>query len=424
MDVLDEAGARVRLRCLHNKLKTESPTSGDIKEEFKSAMPMVSEDDVARVVSKWSGVPVEKVNTDESERLSNLEQTLHRRVIGQDEAVKAVAKAIRRARIGLKNPNRPIASFIFCGPTGVGKTELCKALSAAYFGTEDTMIRLDMSEFMDRHTVSKLIGSPPGYVGYDEDGQLTDTIRRKPYSLVLFDEIEKAHPDIFNLMLQVLEDGRLTDSKGRVVSFKNALIIMTSNVGSAVIQEALSGDRDETIEGSNGVLYPVLKSMVFNELKNVFKPEFLNRMDEVIVFESMKREDVESIAELEFRKTSMRAAEVGLTLSLTGRFKMKVIDEGFDPSYGARPLRRAVMRLLEDELAESCMKIPVAKREHVIVDLDSDGQVVVLRDQAPFNEEVVEDADPLQTTSEKEQEKRLSRNFGRRAASTSAPMPT
>lgn len=347
---------------------------------------VVTESDVAAVVSKWTGIPVEKVSSDEGVRLVKLEETLHGRVIGQEEAVTAVAKAVRRARAGLKNPNRPIASFIFCGPTGVGKTELCKALSAAYFGKEDNMIRLDMSEFMERHTVSKLIGSPPGYVGYDEESQLTDGIRRRPYSLVLFDEVEKAHPDVFNLMLQVLEDGRLTDSKGRVVSFKNALIIMTSNVGSKVIEKGVqggggigfSGMEDEDAETAS---YKKLKSMVHDELKNFFKPEFLNRLDEIIVFKSLTKPEVRQICELEFKKTYLRTKERGVVLSVTERFKTRVVDEGFNPVYGARPLRRAIMRLLEDELAESFLKQPVKEGEHIIMDLNSDKEVVVLRGQ-------------------------------------------
>lgn len=348
---------------------------------------VVTEGDVAQVVAKWTGVPVEKVSTDEGARLVQLEDTLHGRVIGQEEAVTAVSKAVRRARAGLKNPNRPIASFIFCGPTGVGKTELCKALSAAYFGKEDSMIRLDMSEFMERHTVSKLIGSPPGYVGYDEESQLTDGIRRKPYSLVLFDEVEKAHPDVFNLMLQILEDGRLTDSKGRVVSFKNALIIMTSNVGSKVIEKGVAGGGGIGFSGLEDELdaeassYKRLKSMVHDELKNFFKPEFLNRLDEIIVFKSLTKPEVAQIAELEFKKTFGRTAERGVKLTMTDRFKQKVIDEGFNPVYGARPLRRAIMRLVEDELAESFLKEPTVEGEYILLDKDADGNVTVLRNQ-------------------------------------------
>jgi len=356
-------------------------------EAGQAKVPVVTESDVAEVVSTWTGVPVDKVGTDESARLVGLEQTLHNRVIGQSEAVVAVSKAVRRARAGLKNPARPIASFMFCGPTGVGKTELCKALAAAYFGTEDKMIRLDMSEYMERHTVSKLIGSPPGYVGYDEESQLTDGIRRRPYSLVLFDEVEKAHPDVFNLMLQILEDGHLTDSKGRKVSFKNALIIMTSNVGSKVVEKSLSGggglgfggmDSENDAEASS---YKRLKEQVGEELKNFFRPEFLNRLDELIVFKSLTKPEVGEIAELEIRKTFKLCAEKGLKLSITDRFKKKVVDEGFNPVYGARPLRRAITRLLEDQLAESFLKTPVINGEYAIVDLDSEGEVVVFRQQ-------------------------------------------
>jgi len=360
---------------------------GEDGEPTKLREVIVTENDVAQVVAKWTGVPVEKVSTDEGARLVELEGTLHCRVIGQEEAVTAVSKAVRRARAGLKNPNRPIASFIFCGPTGVGKTELCKALANAYFGKEESMIRLDMSEFMERHTVSKLIGSPPGYVGYDEESQLTDGIRRKPYSLVLFDEVEKAHPDVFNLMLQILEDGRLTDSKGRVVSFKNALIIMTSNVGSKVIEKGIGGGGGIGFAGLEDELdaeassYKRLKALVHDELKNFFKPEFLNRLDEIIVFKSLTKPEVALIAELEFKKTFGRTAERGIELTMTDRFKKKVIDEGFNPIYGARPLRRAIMRLVEDELAESFLKEPTVEGELILLDTNQDGNVSVLRNQ-------------------------------------------
>jgi ATP-dependent Clp protease ATP-binding subunit ClpC len=364
---------------------TGDGTEEDMLKALEVKEPVVTEADVAQVVSVWTGVPVEKVGTDEADRLVALEETLHARVIGQNEAVTAVSKAVRRARAGLKNPERPIASFMFCGPTGVGKTELCKALAAAYFGMEDSMIRLDMSEYMERHTVSKLIGSPPGYVGYDEESQLTDGIRRKPYSLVLFDEVEKAHPDIFNLMLQILEDGHLTDSKGRKVSFKNALIIMTSNVGAKAIEKGITGGggigfggMDEDVDQSS---YKKLKETVFEELKNFYRPEFLNRLDEVVVFRSLTKPEVEQIAELEFRKTFNRCSEKGLTLSLTDRFKKKVVDEGFNPIYGARPLRRAITKCLEDELAESFLNIPVTEGEFVLVDLNDAGETIVLRGQ-------------------------------------------
>ena len=304
----------------------------DIEEALSK--PTVTENDVAAVVSAWTKVPVEKVTADESVRLVHLEDTLHRRVIGQEEAVVAIAKAVRRARAGLQNPKRPIASFIFCGPTGVGKTELCKALAEAYFGMEDSMVRLDMSEFMEKHTVAKLIGSPPGYVGYDEESMLTDAVRRKPYSLVLFDEVEKAHPDVFNLMLQVLEDGHLTDSKGRVVSFKNTLIILTSNCGAKEIEKTLIGQGlgfDAGDDDAGTSLYQRLKTKVHDQLKGFFRPEFLNRLDEIIVFKSLNKQEVREIAELEFRKTFKRCQERGITLSLTDRFKTKVVDEGYDP---------------------------------------------------------------------------------------------
>jgi ATP-dependent Clp protease ATP-binding subunit ClpC len=315
-----------------------------------------------------------------------LEDTLHDRVIGQEEAVTAIAKAVRRARAGLQNPNRPIASFIFCGPTGVGKTELCKALADAYFGSEDSMIRLDMSEYMEKHTVSKLIGSPPGYVGYDEESQLADGVRRKPYSLVLFDEVEKAHPDIFNLMLQILEDGHLTDSKGRQVSFKNTLIILTSNCGAKEIEKTLLGSGAGDLgfdagsdEGQS--VYVRLKSKVQEQLKKFFRPEFLNRLDEIIIFRSLTKPEVTQIAELEFKKTLRRCDERGIMLSLTDRFKTLVVDEGYDPIYGARPLRRAIMRLLEDTLAESFLNEPTVEGEYVICDLDKEDKACVLRQQ-------------------------------------------
>jgi len=390
----------------------EEPASEGDEESKASKDIIVTENDVAAVVAKWTGVPVEKVSSDEGSRLVKLEEILHGRVIGQAEAVTAVAKAVRRARAGLKNPNRPIASFIFCGPTGVGKTELCKALAAAYFGKEESMIRLDMSEFMERHTVSKLIGSPPGYVGYDEESQLTDGIRRKPYSLVLFDEVEKAHPDVFNLMLQILEDGRLTDSKGRVVSFKNALIIMTSNVGAKAIEKGIQGGGGIGFSGLEDELdaeassYKRLKALVFDELKNFFKPEFLNRLDEVIVFRSLTKPEVSQIAELEFKKTFGRTAERGIHLSMTDKFKTKVVDEGFNPTYGARPLRRAIMRLVEDELAESFLKEPTREGEYILMDVNADGEVLILRDQpAPEvtegdgNEAKQEDVKVAETTA-------------------------
>ncbi|RYR19202.1 hypothetical protein Ahy_B03g063911 isoform B [Arachis hypogaea] len=346
--------------------------------EAGDAGPVVTEVDIQHIVSSWTGIPVEKVSTDESDRLLKMEETLHKRVIGQDEAVKAISRAIRRARVGLKNPNRPIASFIFSGPTGVGKSELAKALAAYYFGSEEAMIRLDMSEFMERHTVSKLIGSPPGYVGYTEGGQLTEAVRRRPYTVVLFDEIEKAHPDVFNMMLQILEDGRLTDSKGRTVDFKNTLLIMTSNVGSSVIEKGgrkIGFDLEYDEKDSS---YNRIKSLVTEELKQYFRPEFLNRLDEMIVFRQLTKLEVKEIADIMLKEVFERLKAKDIDLSVTERFRERVVEEGYNPSYGARPLRRAIMRLLEDSMAEKMLAREIKEGDCVIVDADSDGNVIVL----------------------------------------------
>ena len=340
--------------------------------------PVVDEEDIAHIVASWTGVPVQKLTESESVKLLNMEETLHKRLIGQDEAVKAVSKAIRRARVGLKNPNRPIASFIFSGPTGVGKTELTKALAAYFFGSEEAMIRLDMSEFMERHTVSKLIGSPPGYVGFNEGGQLTEAVRRRPYTVVLFDEIEKAHPDVFNLLLQLLEDGRLTDSKGRTVDFKNTLIIMTSNIGSKVIEKGGGGLGFEfSGENADENQYNRIKSLVNEELKQYFRPEFLNRLDEIIVFRQLNREEVKDIAEIMLKEVFARIGDKGITLTVSNAFKERLVEEGYNPAYGARPLRRAVMRLLEDSLAEEVLTGRIKEGDSAEVDIDHDKKVVV-----------------------------------------------
>ena len=340
--------------------------------------PMVTEEDIAHIVASWTGVPVQKLTESESAKLLNMEETLHQRLIGQDEAVKAVSRAIRRARVGLKNPNRPIASFIFSGPTGVGKTELTKALAAYFFGSEEAMIRLDMSEFMERHTVSKLIGSPPGYVGFNEGGQLTEAVRRRPYTVVLFDEIEKAHPDVFNLLLQLLEDGRLTDSKGRTVDFKNTLIIMTSNIGSKVIEKGGGGLGFEFSGGAaEETNYNRIRSLVNEELKQYFRPEFLNRLDEIIVFRQLTRDEVKEIAEIMLKEVFGRMGEKGITLSVTEAFKERLVEEGYNPSYGARPLRRAVMRLLEDSLAEEFLSGRISDGDSALVDVNEEKQVVI-----------------------------------------------
>jgi len=340
--------------------------------------PMVCEEDVAHIVASWTGVPVQKLTETESVKLLNMEETLHQRLIGQDEAVKAVSRAIRRARVGLKNPNRPIASFIFSGPTGVGKTELTKSLASYFFGSEEAMIRLDMSEFMERHTVSKLIGSPPGYVGFNEGGQLTEAVRRRPYTVVLFDEVEKAHPDVFNLLLQLLEDGRLTDSKGRTVDFKNTLLIMTSNIGSKVIEKGggglgfeFSGD---SVEDSQ---YNRIKSLVNEELKQYFRPEFLNRLDEIIVFRQLSKNEVKEIAEIMLQEVFARLQDKGIKLDVTDAFKERLVEEGYNPSYGARPVRRAVMRLLEDSLAEEVLSGRIKDGDKALVDIDDDKKVTI-----------------------------------------------
>ena len=377
-----ELSAKIK-EVLDNKKEStagdQSDSDNSVKIDSKLLQsPLVSEEDVAHIVASWTGVPVQKLTETESVKLLNMEETLHQRLIGQDEAVKAVSRAIRRARVGLKNPNRPIASFIFSGPTGVGKTELTKSLASYFFGSEEAMIRLDMSEFMERHTVSKLIGSPPGYVGFNEGGQLTEAVRRRPYTVVLFDEVEKAHPDVFNLLLQLLEDGRLTDSKGRTVDFKNTLLIMTSNIGSKVIEKGggglgfeFSGD---SVEDSQ---YNRIKSLVNEELKQYFRPEFLNRLDEIIVFRQLTKNEVKEIAEIMLQEVFARLQDKGINLNVTDAFKERLVEEGYNPSYGARPLRRAVMRLLEDSLAEEVLSGRIKNGDKALVDIDDNKKVTI-----------------------------------------------
>jgi len=366
-----EIDLKQQIRALSQSKKAETPAED--APEIR-----VTEEDIAYIVSSWTGVPVLKITESESVKLMQMEETLHGRVIGQDEAVKAISRAIRRARVGLKSPDRPIASFIFSGPTGVGKTELTKALAAYFFGSEEAMIRLDMSEYMERHTVSKLIGSPPGYVGYNEGGQLTEAVRRKPYTVVLFDEIEKAHPDVFNLLLQVLEDGRLTDSKGRTVDFKNTLLIMTSNVGSKVIEKGGGGLGFDFAATQEDALYTRIRSLVNEELKQYFRPEFLNRLDEIIVFRQLTKPEVKEIADLMLNEFFKRMLAKDIVLTVTERFKDLLVQEGYNPSYGARPLRRAIMRLLEDSLAEEILTGKVREGASVQVDVDDDGKVRVI----------------------------------------------
>jgi len=365
-----EMEIKAEIRAIAQKKKADPLT----KEELS---PMVTEEDIAHIVASWTGVPVNKLTESESEKLMHMEDTLHQRLIGQEDAVKAVSRAIRRARVGLKNPNRPIASFIFSGPTGVGKTELAKSLASYFFGAEEAMIRLDMSEYMERHTVSKLIGSPPGYVGYNEGGQLTEAVRRRPYTVVLFDEIEKAHPDVFNMLLQILEDGRLTDAKGRTVDFKNTLLIMTSNIGSKVIEKGGGGLGFEFSDNQTESQYNRIRSLVNEELKAYFRPEFLNRLDEIIVFRQLSKDEVKEISEIMLKEVFGRLTEQGITLEVTERFKDRLVEEGYNPSYGARPLRRAIMRLLEDVLAEEILSARIKEGDTAIVDVGEDGQVKV-----------------------------------------------
>lgn len=322
-------------------------------------------EDIADVVSQWTGVPVKKLQGDESEKLLNMEEILHKRVVGQEQAVEALSKAIRRSRVGLKDPKKPIGSFIFLGPTGVGKTELSKALAESMFGDENAMIRVDMSEFMEKHSVSKLIGSPPGYVGFDDGGQLTEKIRRKPYSVVLFDEIEKAHPDVFNILLQLLDDGRLTDAKGRTVDFKNTVIIMTSNVGASTIrrQKTLGFASNSTNEEKDE--YEKMKENVLGELKKTFRPEFLNRIDEIIVFHSLSKDHIKEIVSLMIENLSKRLEQLNVKIELDESAKELLAEEGFDPMFGARPLQREIRRKIEDKLSEELLKGTIKKSDTI-----------------------------------------------------------
>ncbi|NSJ91290.1 ATP-dependent Clp protease ATP-binding subunit [Clostridium cochlearium] len=365
-----EKAAQLRDHEKDLKDKLENLKS-DWKTKKQVSTLTVDEAEIAAVVSKWTNIPVRKLTEKESERLLKLEEILHNRVIGQNEAVKSISRAVRRARVGLKDPNRPIGSFIFLGPTGVGKTELSKALAEAMFGDENSMIRIDMSEYMEKHAVSRLVGSPPGYVGYDEGGQLTEKVRRNPYSVVLFDEIEKAHPDVFNILLQILEDGRLTDGKGKTVNFKNTIIIMTSNVGASTIRKqktlgfAINDDKSESE-------YEQMKENVMEELKRSFRPEFLNRIDDIIVFHKLKEEDLEKIVSLMLDSVTERLKSQNIDISFDKKSQKFLAKEGFDTVYGARPLRRTITKTVEDKLAEEILKGSIEKGDKVLVSVDKE----------------------------------------------------
>ena len=330
----------------------------------------VGEEEVAEIVSLWTGIPVTRMTEDEATRLMHMEEILHKRVVGQDEAIKAVARAVRRARAGLKDPNRPIGSFIFLGPTGVGKTELCKALGEALFGDEDSLIRIDMSEYMEKYSVSRMIGSPPGYVGYEEGGQLTEKVRRKPYCILLLDEVEKAHPDVFNILLQILEDGRLTDGQGRIVDFKNCVVVMTSNAGAHAIGRQRAVGFGSAFDDERS--YEAMKESIMGEVKKIFRPEFINRVDEIIVFHSLEQEHIDKIAMLMMDNVARRLKERGIDLEITPEAARTVARAGSDLQYGARPLRRAIQRLVEDALSEEILTGEIQTGEKVRVLPDGD----------------------------------------------------
>lgn len=360
------------IRDKEQKLKKQLQENKDNWEQEKKTFSMeVGYDEIARVVSDWTGVPVTKMTTEESDRLLNLEELLHEKVIGQDKAVSAVSNAVRRARVGLKDPKKPVGTFIFVGPTGVGKTYLAKALAEALFGDEKAMIRIDMSEYMEKHTVSRLVGSPPGYIGYEEGGQLTEAVRRNPYSVILFDEIEKAHPDVFNILLQILDDGRLTDSKGRTVDFKNTVIIMTSNVGASTLrkQNVLGFSAPEEEEKGE---YEKIKENITDELKRTFRPEFLNRIDEIIMFHPLNEEHVSDIVGIMIKDLEKRLHNMDLNIKVSEKTKDHISKSGFDPVYGARPLERTITKMIEDQLAEEILKGNVSKEDNIYIDFVND----------------------------------------------------
>ena len=412
IDLIDEAASRMRIKSMtsppaNRELEGEVETTRREKEaaieaqEFEKAAalrdterkltnkkreleqewesgetgerPSIGEEEIADIVSMWTGIPVFKLTEAETQKLMRMEDELHKRVIGQHPAIEVISKAIRRSRAGLKDPKRPTGSFIFLGPSGVGKTELARTLAEFLFGDDDAMIRIDMSEYMEKHAVSRLVGSPPGYIGYDEGGQLTEAVRRKPYSVLLLDEIEKAHPDVFNILLQILEDGRLTDAQGRTVDFRHAIVIMTSNIGAAEIARntplGFAVSEDET-----GITYDDMKGRIMGELKKVFRPEFLNRIDDVIVFHKLQKEEIKQIVELLLLRIRESMAERELQLELTGEAKDLLVEKGWDPSMGARPLRRAIQRYIEDPLADFVLREQLTPGATVVIDPTPEGE--------------------------------------------------
>jgi ATP-dependent Clp protease ATP-binding subunit ClpC len=376
------------LRDTEQKIREElDTTKNQWKEKQGRTDSEVTPEDIAQVVANWTGIPVNKLKEEETQRLMTLESILHERVIGQDEAVKSVSRAVRRARAGLKDPKRPMGSFIFLGPTGVGKTELARALAEAMFGDENAVIRIDMSEYGEKHSTSRLVGAPPGYVGYEEGGQLTEKVRRKPYSVVLLDEVEKAHPEVFNILLQVLEDGRLTDSKGRVVDFRNTLIILTSNVGAEAIKRNSTLGFTAVVDA--GADYDNMKGKVMDELKKSFRPEFLNRIDEIIVFHSLEQKHIAEIVTLMSEELRKRLNEYEVDFELTENAKDFLAKAGFDPAYGARPLRRAIQKHIEDKLSEELLTGNVTKGDSLLID-EENGALSVTKKDAPVlsNEEI------------------------------------
>jgi ATP-dependent Clp protease ATP-binding subunit ClpC len=417
IDLIDEAAARVRLYKIPFRRRKveelEAPVfdegveladhEGEEHEDFdqidlgweafEAEAPKVREEDIAEVVSMWTGVPVQQMRTEEKERLLQMEDALHERVVGQHEAIEAIAKAVRRARAGLKDPKRPIGTFVFLGPTGVGKTELAKALAEFMFGSEEALVKLDMSEFMERHNVSRLVGSPPGYIGYEEGGQLTEAVRRRPYSVILFDEIEKAHPEAFNMLLQVMEDGHLSDAKGKRVDFRNAILILTSNVGADLINRETSlgfnmGRRNEDRTEAEGYLQ--MKDKVMSELKRTFRPEFLNRLDGTMVFHSLSRDEIKQIVDLELDKVRERLVEQHIRLDVTEKAKGYLADEGYDPHFGARPLRRVIQNKVEDALSEQILAGEFQARDTVLVDYEDEKIVMSVADRPHPEAEVAE----------------------------------